>query len=457
MVTDMTKGKALPIIAKFFIPLFLGNLFQQFYSMMDTVIVGKFLGVNALAGVGATGSMSFLILGFTMGITGGFGVIFSQRFGAGDYEGLRRYIANSMYLLVLVSVILTPLTVGFCRRFLMIMKTPEDILPDSYAYISVIFGGIIVTMLYNSGAAILRSIGDSRTPLVVLIAASLLNIVLDIVFITVFHMGTEGAAVATVVSQALAGIGCLFYTFHHYEILKMKKEEWKPEGKRLGSLLYMGLPMGVQFSVTAIGAICVQYAVNVLGSVCVAAFAAGSKLRIIFTCGMDMIGMSVSTFCGQNIGAGKKERVSRGVWSGLVLVAVLSAVSITCILLGGRTMAGWFVDRSNTEVIDKMVYYMNLTILFAPTLGILFVLRSTIQGMGYSFIAMFAGIFELAGRCAIAFGLFGAVTYSTICYADPAAWVMADILLVGCYVYVCRHLHIPLAGKRMEPCCCNIQ
>lgn len=443
MVTDMTKGKVLPIIVKFFIPLFLGNLFQQFYNMMDTVIVGKFLGVNALAGVGATSSTNFLILGFTMGITGGFGVVLSRQFGAKDYEGLRRYIANSLYLAILVSVILTPLTVGICRGFLIALRTPEDILPDAYAYISVILGGISVTILYNSAAAILRSIGDSRTPLIVLIAASFLNIVLDILFITVFKMGTKGAAVATVIAQAVAGAGCLAYTFRRYEILKMKRGEWKLEWKRIGHLAYIGVPMGVQFSVTAIGAVSVQFAVNALGSVCVAAYTAGSKLRIMFTCGMDMVGMAVSTFCGQNIGAGKKERVNKGVGAGVFLAMGIAAVSILVLRMGGRIMATWFVDKSDIEVIDKMVYYMNTTVMFAPLLAILYVLRSTIQGIGFGMMAMLAGLFELAGRCAIAFGVFGKVDYSVICYADPAAWLMADILLVSSYLYICRKLALP--------------
>lgn len=450
MATDMTEGKALPIIVRFFIPLFLGNLFQQFYNMMDTVIVGKFLGVNALAGVGATTSMNFLILGFTMGITGGFGVVLSQQFGAKDYEGLRRYIANSLYLAIMVSVILTPLTVGLCKRFLTALRTPQDILPDSYAYISVILGGIPVTMLYNSAASILRSIGDSRTPLIVLVAASFLNIILDVLFITVFKMGTEGAAVATVIAQALAAVGCLFYSFRRYEVLKMKTGEWKLEWKRLRHLAYIGVPMGVQFSVTAIGSVCVQFAVNALGSVCVAAYTAGSKLRIMFTCGMDMAGMAVSTFSGQNIGAGKKERVNRGVGAGIFLAMVIAAVSIFALRLGGRTMATWFVDKSDIEVIDKMVYYMNTTVMFTPLLAVLYVLRSTIQGIGFSMMAMFAGLFELAGRCAIAFGMFGKVTYPVICYADPSAWLMADILLVSSYLYICKKLELPGLLRRQR-------
>ena len=245
MVTDMTEGKVLPVIVKFFIPLFLGNLFQQFYSMVDTIIVGKFLGVNALAGVGATGSMNFLIIGFTMGITGGFGVVFSQTFGAKDYHKLRQYIANALYLTVIVSAILIPLTVRNCKNFLILLNTPEDIISESYSYFVVILGGIIVTMIYNSTAAILRSIGDSRTPLAALIVASLVNIVLDILFITVFGMGTSGASIATVLSQAVAGVFCLAYAFRHYKILRVHKEEWRPIPSMLGRLLYIGLPMGL--------------------------------------------------------------------------------------------------------------------------------------------------------------------------------------------------------------------
>lgn len=450
MVTDMTEGKVLPVIVKFFIPLFLGNLFQQFYSMVDTIIVGKFLGVNALAGVGATGSMNFLIIGFTMGITGGFGVVFSQTFGAKDYHKLRQYIANALYLTVIVSAILIPLTVRNCKKFLILLNTPEDIISESYSYFVVILGGIIVTMIYNSAAAILRSIGDSRTPLAALIVASLVNIVLDILFITVFGMGTSGASIATVLSQAVAGVFCLAYALRHYKILRVHKEEWRPIPSMLGRLLYIGIPMGLQNSVTAVGTVLVQFAVNSLGAVCVAAYTAGAKLRMMFTCGMDMLGMSVSTFCGQNIGAQKKERVSMGVKCGIFLILCFSVIIIGCICLGGRTMASWFVDVENTEVIDKMVYFLKTTVVYCPLLGSIFVLRNTLQGIGYSMTAMFAGIFELAGRSAIVFGMFGTVTYPLICHADPIAWFMANVLLVGNYIYVCRKMKIPGIFFRTE-------
>ncbi len=308
MSKDMTRGNPLGLILKFFIPVLLGSVFQQFYSMVDTIVVGKFVGVNALAGVGATGSINFLILGFAMGITIGFGVKVGQRLEVEkDYEGMRNYMANGFYLIVIISAIMTPLTMYFCKDILELTGTPEEIFSDSYNYLIWILAGTFFSMLYNAASAILRAIGDSRTPLFALIFSSVLNIILDLLFVIVFHMGTTGVAVATVTSQGISGVLCLFYMFRHYEVLRIRKEEFQVSLEKMGALLKQGIPMALQFSITAVGGVILQSAVNGLGSVSVAAMTAGNKISFIFSAAFESMGTTMATYCSQNLGA-------KGVW-----------------------------------------------------------------------------------------------------------------------------------------------
>ncbi len=268
---DMTSGSPMKLILQFCIPLFFGMLFQQFYSMMDTIIVGKFLGVGALAAVGATGSINFMIIGFCMGVCNGFAIPVAQQFGAGDYHALRKYVANSVWLSIAFSGVMTVAVCVFCRRILLLMNTPADIMDGAFRYIFVIFLGIPVVYLYNLLSGIIRSLGDSKSPLIFLIFSSVLNIVLDMVLILVFHMGVSGAAWATVISQAISGAACLIYMIKRFDILKMSGEEWQADGIYMKNLCNMGIPMGLQYSITAIGSVILQTAVNTLGSMAVAA------------------------------------------------------------------------------------------------------------------------------------------------------------------------------------------
>lgn len=270
MEKDMTKGSPMRLILGFAVPLLFGLLFQQFYSMVDAIIVGHYLGVDALASVGATGSVNFLIVGFCMGVCNGFAIPIAQEYGAKHEENLRRYVANCVWLSVIFAVIITVSVVILCRPILQTMKTPANIIDSSYSYIVIIFLGIPVTFLYNMTAAILRSLGDSKTPVVFLVMAAIMNIFLDLLCIIVFHMGVSGAAVATVVSQAVAGMCCLIYMYKKYTILKMSKEEWRWNRDCVGKLCNMGIPMGLQYSITAIGSVILQSAVNGIGSAAVA-------------------------------------------------------------------------------------------------------------------------------------------------------------------------------------------
>lgn len=300
---DMTNGSPMKLILQFCIPLFFGMLFQQFYNMMDTVIVGKFLGVNALAAVGATGSINFMIIGFCMGVCNGFAIPVAQQFGAGDYHALRKYVANSVWLAIAFAGAMTAVVCLLCRQILLWMNTPKDIIAGAYSYIFVIFLGIPVIYLYNLLSGIIRSLGDSKSPLIFLVFSSVLNIALDMILILVFHMGVAGAAWATVISQGVSGVACLIYMMKRFDILKITREEWRLDGKYVLVLCNMGIPMGLQYSITAIGSVILQTAVNTLGSAAVASTAAATKISMFFCCPFDAMGSTMATYAGQNVGA----------------------------------------------------------------------------------------------------------------------------------------------------------
>ena len=284
---DMTAGSPMRLILGFSIPLLFGSLFQQFYSVVDTVIVGRFLGMNALAGVGATGSVNFMIVGFCMGVCGGFAIPVAHKFGARDYSGMRQVIANCVWLSAGFALVITVAVCLLCRNILMWMNTPEDIFADAYIYILIIFMGIPASFLYNILSGIIRSMGDSKTPLAFLTLSSFLNIGLDLLCILVFRMGVAGAAVATVVSQLVSGLLCLLYMMKKFEILHISKEEWRVNPGHMKMLCGMGIPMGLQYSITAIGSVILQTAVNGLGSLAVASVTTASKVSMFFCCPFD--------------------------------------------------------------------------------------------------------------------------------------------------------------------------
>ena len=279
-VKDLTVGSPMKLILSFAVPMLLGFLFQQFYNMVDTIIVGKCLGVSSLAAVGSTGSINFMIIGFCTGACSGFAIPVAQKFGAGDYTGMRKFVANAGWLSAVFAAVMTTIVGLLCMNILQWMNTPEDIIQGAYDYIFVIFLGIPVTYLYNMLAGIIRSLGDSKTPVYFLLLSSLMNIGLDFFTILVLGMGVGGPALATVISQGISAVLCLIYMIRHYPILHMKNGEWKPDGRMLGTLCSMGIPMGLQYSITAIGSVVLQTAVNSLGSMAVAAVSTGSKVSM---------------------------------------------------------------------------------------------------------------------------------------------------------------------------------
>ena len=356
MTKDLTTGHPLKVILWFAFPLVLGNLFQQFYNLADTIIVGRFVGVNALAAVGSTGSINYMILGFVIGICNGFAIPIAQYFGARSYGDMRRYVANSAWLSLAGAVVLTVATVLLTRPILQLMQTPADIVDDAAVYIGWIFAGIPFVFLYNMVSCIMRALGDSKTPLVFLVVTSFLNIGLDLLFILVFDAGVMGAALATDLSQAISGIASLLYLCKRFDVLKMKKEEAGVDRAACGRLLYIGLPMGLQCSITAIGSVVMQWAVNVLGSTVVAAVTAASKTSNLLTVPLESVGTAMATYAGQNLGASRLDRVRSGVRYALGIVAVYAVGSLVVLHFFDVTIFGLFIDTATEiEIVEQPV------------------------------------------------------------------------------------------------------
>ncbi|MGL5084358.1 MAG: MATE family efflux transporter [Clostridium sp.] len=433
MTKDMTTGNPVKLILYFSIPLLIGNIFQQFYSMVDTIIVGRYVGVNALAAVGSTGSMTFLIIGFTMGLTGGFSVIVSHFFGADDRNGLRKSVATSIVLSIVSTIIITVISLIAAKPLLNLMNTPSDIIKDANTYISIIFAGTFATVFYNMISSILRALGDSKTPLYFLIVASILNVILDLVFIINFNMGVAGAAYATVISQGVAGIFCFIYAVKRYDILRLKKKHFEVDKPLICKHLKVGLPMAFQFSITAIGVMVLQSAINSFGSVVVAAHTAASKVEQLVMQPAITFGVTMATYSAQNLGAGKIDRIKEGVKKCSIISLIISIISGIVVVLFGGEFTKLFISDAPPDVIAYSQQYLNTVAIFFTILGLLFIYRNTLQGIGDAFVPMMAGFAELVVRVVVAFTLPALIGYAGICLASPLAWIGATIPLAIAY------------------------
>ncbi len=447
MTRDLTQGNPFSLVLGFSVPVLFGFLFQQFYNIVDTAIVGKFLGKEALAAVGATGSLNFLVIGFCMGVCNGFAIPIAQKFGAKDFSLMRKFVMASVYLSVVFSVALTVLTVVFCRPLLFLMRTPENIIDGAAGYIGVIFAGIPVIFLYNLTAGIIRSLGDSKTPLYFLIIASILNIVLDVVFITVFGWGVVGAAVATVISQGISGVMCLFYMSRKFEVLRMTKEDRKINSHLFPVLCGQGVPMGLQYSITAIGSVILQASVNTLGSDAVASVTAGSKLGMFFVSPYDALGTTMSTWGGQNAGARKYPRLKQGLFVSCVIGFVYSIIAFLIMVLFGNTLSRIFINADETLVLAQSHQFLILNSAFYFPLCLVNAVRFLIQGMGFSRFAILAGVFEMVARTLVGVVFVPVFGYSAACLASPAAWIFADCFLIPAFFWCYKKL------ERSEPDC----
>lgn len=438
MQKDMTAGSPAKAIVGFTIPVFIGNVFQQFYSMVDTIIVGKFVGTKALAAVGSVGTINFLIIGFMLGLTAGFTVLTAQRYGAGDMKNMRRTVGSAAVLSLIVTLVMTLVSMLGMRGLLQFMHTPEDIFADAYQYIMIICGGIFATVLYNLLASVLRALGNSQVPLYFLILSALLNVVLDLLFIIAFHWGAAGAAYATVISQGVSGILCLVYIAKKMPELRLEKEDFRLSAHIVKMQVGIGIPMALQYSITAIGTMMVQSALNMLGSMAVAAFTAASKVEQIATQAYVALGTTMATFCAQNMGAGKLDRIRRGfratTWIGVAYSLVFGLLTA----FFGKYLTYLFVSSDVQTLMGQVDIYLKCASLFFIALNIVNVYRNGIQGMGYGVLPMMAGVAELLGRGIVALAAGLNRSYLLACLASPVAWVFAGVLLLFMYRVVMK-------------------
>lgn len=439
-VSDMTVGSPLRQITKFALPLILGYILQQMYLVIDAAIVGRWIGVGALAAVGASSSIMFLVMGFCNGACAGFAIPVAQSFGAKDYSKMRLYVANAVRISAVMATVVTLLSLMFCRRILQMVNTPADIFHDAYIFLMLQFAAIPLTFGFNLFSGQIRALGNSRQPFYFLITSAVVNVLLDVVLILGCGLGVAGAGIATWLSQALSVILCLWYIHKRMQLLIPKGDERRFDNKRTSILLNNGVPMGLQFSITGIGIIMLQSANNALGTTCVAAFTASMRIKYLFTCVFENIGVAMATYCGQNLGARRMDRVTKGVKDAIKLMLIYFVFTFALIYPFADWMMRLFVDSGETEVVGRAAQFMRIANYFYPALGLLTILRYSIQGLGFSNLSMLSGVMEMIARCGVSLWLVPALAWTGVCLGDPVAWIMADLFLIPAFLWVQRRL-----------------
>ncbi len=439
-MTDMTVGSPARGILRFAVPLVLGYILQQMYQVIDAAIVGRWIGVDALAAVGASASIMFLIMGFCNGSCAGFAIPVAQAFGAKDYRKMRCYVSNAVRIGLVFAVVITLLSCALCSRILHIVNTPTDIFHDAWVFLFLQFLAIPFTIAYNLQAGLIRALGDSKHPFYFLIFSSLFNIALDVLLILALGLGVAGAGLATLLAQAFSSALCYGFIRRKMTILIPQGDERAYDNKRISILLNNGVPMGLQFSITGIGVIMLQSANNALGTVYVAAFTAAMRIKYLFTCVFENIGVAMATYCGQNIGAHELGRVKRGVVDAVRIMLAYFAITFLLIYPFADNMMSLFVDSSEQAVITHAAQFMRVANYFYPVLGLLTILRYSIQGLGYSNLSMLSGVMEMLARCGVSLWLVPALAFTGVCLGDPVAWVAADVFLVPAFCLLYRHL-----------------
>ncbi len=442
MSNSMTQGNPLKVMLQFAFPLLIGNLLQQTYNIIDAAIVGQSLGAQALASVGASTSVQFLVLGFCMGSCTGFGIPVAKYFGAGDLKHMKNIIFNGAVLTAVIAVIITVLCTLLCPWILQVLSVQSDIYANAYSYLMIIFLGLPFTLLYNYLSSILRAVGDSRTPFLFLAFSAVLNIFLDLFFILVADWGCAGAAFATIAAQAISGILCLIVIIRRMEVLWLSKENRVVRGDSITELLQMGLPTGLQFSITAIGSMVMQSANNGLGGDYVSAFTAGAKLKQFTMCPFDAIATSVSVFCSQNYGAGKIDRIHKGLRQGIAVGVGYGLFAGLILIFAGRPLSMIFVSKDASGVLDASAKYLRCMGYFYWSLGILNVTRMVTQGLGHSGRAFFSGVMEMIARTIVSLGFVETFGYTAICFADQTAWIAACCYIAPTCLYCLKKITI---------------
>ncbi len=442
MSNSMTQGNPLKVMLQFAFPLLIGNLLQQTYNIIDAAIVGQSLGAQALASVGASTSVQFLVLGFCMGSCTGFGIPVAKYFGAGDLKHMKNIIFNGAVLTAVIAVIITVLCTLLCPWILQVLSVQSDIYANAYSYLMIIFLGLPFTLLYNYLSSILRAVGDSRTPFLFLAFSAVLNIFLDLFFILVADWGCAGAAFATIAAQAISGILCLIVIIRRMEVLWLSKENRVVRGDSITELLQMGLPTGLQFSITAIGSMVMQSANNGLGGDYVSAFTAGAKLKQFTMCPFDAIATSVSVFCSQNYGAVKIDRIHKGLRQGIAVGVGYGLFAGLILIFAGRPLSMIFVSKDASGVLDASAKYLRCMGYFYWSLGILNVTRMVTQGLGHSGRAFFSGVMEMIARTIVSLGFVETFGYTAICFADQTAWIAACCYIAPTCLYCLKKIAI---------------
>lgn len=427
-VCDMTKGNELGLLLRFAVPMLVGNIFQQFYNMADTVIVGRFVGTNALGAVGSVGSLNFLLFSLCLGLGAGIGILISQFFGAGQDDYVKKIIGNAVYVTAGAGILMSVIGVVFAEPILTIMNTPQENFADAVIYMRIACGGTIVVAGYNTISAILRAMGDSRTPLFFLVMACGINIVLDLVFIIVFDMGVAGAAWATVISQCFSMIGSILFGMKKNPYLKLEKRHFSLKLDIIKRTFHLGIPLAAQNAMIAFSCVALQSVVNQFGAVAVAAYTATNRVEQLVQQPYSSLGTAVSTFTGQNAGAGDYDRVMRGCRKSIGVVAVFSALMIFIMFTLGETIVSLFV--SDPEVIEMGAKGLCITSLMYFALGIIYIMRAMLNGVGDATFAMMNGIVEVAGRIGFAWILMSipAIGIWGIWYTNGLTWVATAIL-----------------------------
>jgi len=444
---DMTVGSPLKLIFQFSIPLLFGNLIQQVYSLTDAIIVGRLVGTQALAAVGTTGPMNFLVFGFVYGLTSGFAIISAQRFGAKDEKGLRQSVAVNIKLNLLSAISITSLSLLSSKPILLAINTPKEIFSYSLNYINIMYMGIIFMIIYNTGASILRALGDSKSPLYFLIISAVLNIFLDIVFILYFQWGVAGAAWATIISQGISGILCVVHIIRKFPILHLTKKDFERNPYFTFQHLKIGVPMAFQFSITAIGVIILQGALNLFGANHIAGYTAAQKVEQLIGIGAGSFGTTMANYTGQNLGARRVDRIKAGVLSGSFLTLIFAFFGMFISLTFSSQLTSLFIDTTTSEgaiALEASKIYLRGTAPFYPALFLIFIFRNTLQSMGRGFVPLLAGVAELVARFIGALFFPMALGFLGIVLAGPFAWFAAVIPLAIAYFWTIPKEHLYL-------------
>ena len=444
-IKSMTEGHPSSLIFSFALPLMVGNVFQQLYTVVDTMVVGKFLGVGALAALGAADWMNWMMLGIIQGFTQGFGILMAQEFGAKKYEDLRKSVGNSTVLSLLSSVFLLVTGQLLARPVLMFLQTPPEILENALLYLRIMYAGVPVVMAYNLLAAILRSLGDGRTPLHAMIVAAVTNIILDLIFVPVLGWWIAGAAAATLIAQLVSSLFCLYH-IGKIELLKLSSRHFRFQDRHLPLRLFLlGFPMAFQNAIISVGGMIVQFVVNGFGVIFIAGFTATNKLYGVLEVAATSYGYAMVTYTGQNLGARKTERIRRGVKAALLIALFTSLIIAGAMLLGGRVILGWFISGTPTEARQALqiaYYYLAVMSICLPILYTLHITRSAIQGMGNTLLPLVSGIAEFIMRAVTAIFLPVLIGEKGIFYAEVMAWTGATVILVISYFAVIRKMEL---------------